>query len=92
MSERTISFHNLSEMDADARARLLVRSEADLAGFVAKVQPIIDRVRAEGDAALAHFAREFDKADLSPDRIRATEDDFDRAFAQLEPEVLDSIE
>lgn len=92
MSERTISFHDLSAMDAAARSRLLVRSEADLGDYLAKVQPIIDRVRTEGDAALAHFARAFDKAELSADRIRASEEEFDRAFAELEPEVLESIE
>jgi histidinol dehydrogenase len=92
MSERRISFHDLSAMDEAARSRLLVRSEADLGDFIAKVQPIIDRVRAEGDAALARFAREFDRADLDAERIRATGEEFDRAFAELEPEVLESIE
>lgn len=92
MAERTISFHDYARMGEAARAALLVRSEADLGEFVEKVQPIIDRVRAEGDAALAHFAREFDKADLAPDRVRASLDEFDRAFDQLDPDVIQSIE
>lgn len=92
MTDRTISLYDYARMSGEERARLLVRSEADLADFIVKVQPIIDRVRAEGDAALAHFAQAFDKADLQADSIQATPDDFGRAFDVVESDVIESIE
>jgi len=84
---RRISVHDLSQLDAAGRAALLKRAEADLSSFEAKVRPIIAAVAAEGDAALARFAREFDKAPVSADQIAATPDDFARAEPALAPEV-----
>lgn len=83
--------HELATLDADARAALLKRSETDLSVFIEKVRPIVEAVRVEGDEALARFGRELDKADITPDRLKATEEEFDVAFKAVEPEVIDSI-
>lgn len=91
MSEPICNLHELASLDADARAALLKRSETDLSGFIEKVRPIIEAVRTEGDEALARFARDFDKANLSPDRIKASEAEFDAAFTKVAPEVIESI-
>ncbi|MBF2734949.1 MAG: histidinol dehydrogenase, partial [Betaproteobacteria bacterium AqS2] len=82
----------LAGLDAAARARLLLRAEDDLAEFLAPAQAIIDRVRAEGDAALAACAREFDGAELAPAQLRATAADFDRAERELEPALKETLE
>lgn len=89
---RDISLHDLSKLSAAERARLLVRSEADLGPIIEKVRPIIAAVKAEGDAALARFAREFDKSPVDADRIAATPADFDSAFGQVDKEVIAAIE
>lgn len=91
MADSICNLHELATLDAAGRAALLKRSETDLSGFIDKVRPIIEAVRTEGDAALARFARDFDKANLSPDRIKATEAEFDEAFTKVAPEVIDSI-
>jgi histidinol dehydrogenase len=49
-------------------------------------------VRDEGDAALARFARDFDKAPVDPGAIAATPADFDAAFAALDPEMVRVLE
>src|SRR5262245_38633079 len=89
---REVSLHDLSKLRAAERGRLLVRSEADLGPIIEKVRPIIAAVKAEGDAALARFAREFDKSPLEADKIKATEADFEAAFKVVEPEVIKAIE
>ncbi len=89
---REVSLHDLSLLSSAERAQLLVRSEADLGPVIEKVKPIIAAVEAEGDAALARFAREFDKAPVTADRIAATSADFDRAFNQVESDVIAAIE
>ena len=53
------------------------------------VAEIIRRVRAEGDAALYHYAREFDKVELSA--LAVTEQELDEALAAEEPEFLDAL-
>ena len=46
------------------------------------VAEIIRRVRAEGDAALYHYAREFDKVELSA--LAVTEQELDEALAAFD--------
>ncbi len=89
---RGVSLHELATLSPSQRAQLLVRSEADLGPIIETVKPIIAAVKAEGDAALARFAREFDKASVTADRIAAAPADFDKAFGQVEPEVIAAIE
>jgi histidinol dehydrogenase len=89
---RKINLHDLSKLDAAQRAGLLKRSEADIAPFLAKVRPIIEAVKNEGDVALARFAREFDKSPVNPDAIAARPQDFDDALVRLDQEVLKALE
>ena len=48
-------------------------------------------MRIEGDAALSRYAKKFDKAPVEANAIAATEADFDRAHAELEPDVREAI-
>src|ERR1700742_270419 len=89
---RKINLHDLSKLDAAERAALLKRSEADIAPFLAKVRPIIEAVKNEGDVALARFAREFDKSPVNPDAIAARPQDFDDALVRLDQDVLKALE
>ena len=68
----TVSFRELSKLTPAERGRLLVRSEAELGTVMEKAKPIIAAVKAEGDEALARFAREFDKSPVTADRLKAT--------------------
>lgn len=86
-----VSLHDLATLDAAARQALLSRIEDDLTPFLEGAAPIIARVRADGDAALAACARDLDGADLSADRIAATPEDFAHARRTLDPEVREAI-
>jgi histidinol dehydrogenase len=87
-----INFHELAKLSPEQRAKLQQRTEADLSAFEAKVRPIIAAVRAEGDEALARFARDFDKAPVKASEIAATEADFAAAEAALDPKVREAME
>ncbi len=89
---RAISFHDLSRLKPSARAQLLVRSEADLGPIIEAVRPIIEAVRVGGDKALSRFALEFDRARVRPDRLKASEADFRKAFTRLPSKVIAAIE
>lgn len=87
----SINFLRLADLSLEARAQLLKRTESDLGPYLEKVKPIIEAVRTEGDEALARFARDFDRAPVDAKRIAASEEDFERAHRELEPEVLEAI-
>jgi histidinol dehydrogenase len=86
------NFHDLAAMTAEARAALMKRADADIGPYLDKVRPILAAVKADGDWALSRFAREFDHAEVPPDRIRVSEAEFDAAFAALDPAVREAIE
>ena len=81
--------HVLADLSADERAGLLTRAEDDLAPFMERIAPVIEAVRAEGDAALVRYAREFDGAEI--DRVAATPADFEAAFEALDPQLVDTL-
>ena len=56
----------------------------------ATVSDIIAAVRAEGDAALYRFCRQFDRAELSSLAVSAEE--IDEAFAAVEPKFIEILE
>ncbi len=86
-----VSFHNLSRLDAAGRATLMRRTEADLEPYLEQVRPIVERVRAEGDDAVVHYAKAIDGVDLTAAGLRATAKDFARARQRLEPGVKAAI-
>lgn len=87
-----VSFHEYPKLDAAQKAALLRRSETDISSFIEKVMPILEAVKTEGDAALARFGRELDKADVSEATLKVTEAEFDSAFSLVEPEVIKAVE
>jgi histidinol dehydrogenase len=88
---KPVNLHDLSKLSAAWRNALLTRTETDLAPFIAKVTPIVEAVREEGDAALARFTREYDRAPVQPNQIAATEADFKAAEKTLDSKVWESL-
>lgn len=88
---KPVNLFELANLDAGARAALMRRTEAELEPYRAAVSEIIDAVRRRGDDAVAHYGREFDKADLAPGELKATPAEFDEAEKLVEPEVKAAI-
>ena len=86
-----IAWHELGKLSPAERQKLLTRSEADLGPFLEKVVPIIEAVRTEGDEAIARFSRDFDHAPVDPGRLAASPEEFDEAFATLDPALIETL-
>ena len=86
-----IAWHELGTLSPAQRQALLTRSEADLGPFLEKVVPIIEAVRTEGDEAIARFSRDFDHAPVDPARLAASPEEFDEAFATLDPALIETL-
>ncbi len=85
---RTLDWQTL---DAAAQAEALARPQAALSEAVnAQAIAIIDRVRAEGDAALLGFARQFDGVELSS--LRVPDEEFAAARTSLSGVQLQAIQ
>ncbi len=88
---KPVNLHDLSKLSQSQRSALLTRTETDLAPFIAKVTPIVEAVRIEGDEALARFTRDFDHASVQASDIAASEADFESAEKSLNSNVWESL-
>ncbi len=91
MSPKPANVHDLAKLSQSQRKALLTRTETDLSAFTAKVKPIVEAVRVDGDAALSRFALQFDKAKVPVDAIGATEADFARAERTLAQKMREAM-
>ena len=83
--DRPIALFELASLSPEARARLLVRSEADLAVFEERVKPIIEEVRRHGDTALRVFRGRLAKTVIGDDEYRTRSRQFDRRTQSRHP-------
>ena len=81
-----------SELSDTDRSRILRRSQRDIAHLEAQVAPIINDVRARGDAALLDYATRFDGADLSQRGIPVAPWEFDEARERLDADLLAALD
>ncbi len=81
---KTFKLNNLNEQE---RAALLERPRMDFKAIFGQVQPIIDEVAANGDAALARLTEKFDG--VKPDQICVSPEDLP---AEPDQEIREAID
>lgn len=86
-----IKVRELATIDADELAQIMRRAEQDISDLLPKAQAVIDRVKAEGDAAVVDYTRQFDAPEFEAAMLKASPEDFAAAKDHLEPEVQQAI-
>ena len=80
-----------AETKKDLLKNLLKRSPSNFGNYAETVQGIVDDVRDTGDAALFSYTKKFDKADITAENVKVTQEEIDYAYTQVSPELLDVI-
>ena len=80
-----------AETKKDLLKNLLKRSPSNFSNYAETVQGIVDDVRDNGDAALFSYTKKFDKADITAENVKVTQEEIDYAYTQVSPELLDVI-
>lgn len=80
-----------AETKKDLLKNLLKRSPSNFGTYAETVQGIVDDVRDNGDAALFSYTKKFDKAEITADNVKVTQEEIDYAYTQVSPELLDVI-
>ncbi|MEX2442313.1 MAG: histidinol dehydrogenase [Alkalispirochaeta sp.] len=80
----TVHVYRWSEAKPEVRRRLLRRSQTDINDLLDTVQPIVERVRSEGDAALLELTAQFDHARIGELGIAVTPEEFSHAERSLD--------
>ena len=70
---------------------LLKRSPNSYGKFEAAVGEILSNVRANKDAALFKYTKDFDKADINASNIVVTKEEIEEAYTKVDPELVNVI-
>jgi histidinol dehydrogenase len=92
MTKTMIQFRELHSLSDDDRRRIMRRSEQDIRDLLPLAQEVIDRVRADGDAAVIDYTRRFDAPTFDAAMLRATPEQFAAARQSLSADVTAAIE
>ena len=87
-----IHFYELATLDAVQRQRLVRRAELQIDELIERVRPIVQAVHERGDDALVELTARFDGVQLSPERLRMSREEIERAHRALDPGVRGAIE
>ncbi len=82
----------LSTLPPEERARLLRRSETDIAHASEVAARLVAEVRAEGDTALSRHLADIDKVTLAPADLAVTEAEFAAAEAAVDPSIRAAVD
>lgn len=72
----------------DILNNLLKRSTTNYGSYMDAVNEILSNIQARGDEALFEYTERFDKAVLTPDTIRVTDEEIEEAYRLVEPRFL----
>lgn len=75
----------------DILTNLLKRSPGNFGEYAATVDEIVNDVRDNGDQALFSYTKKFDKADITAETVKVTEEEIAYAYTQVDSELLDVI-
>ena len=76
------------ESTKDILENLLKRSPSSYGKYEMAVAQILDKVKQEKDRALFGYTKEFDKADITAENIKVTEEEIKEAYEQVDPSLL----
>lgn len=86
-----IQFLELDKLTDEQRRKIMRRAETDISNLLPSTQAVIDDVRENGDKAVVKYARQWDAENFEASMLRATPEDFARARANVDPEIIASI-
>jgi len=84
-----LTIKKLAALSDDERKALLERQKTEFKDIEPSVRKIIDDVRSRGSAAVAEYAKKYDKAELS--RFRVTADEMARALRETPKPLVDAM-
>ncbi|MCE7946346.1 MAG: histidinol dehydrogenase [Chloroflexi bacterium CFX4] len=86
-----IQVRELATLSPDELTLIMRRAEQDITSLLPQAQQVVESVRHNGDAALVDYVRRFDAKDYTVADLRASDEDFERAYAEVGAEVVAAI-
>lgn len=87
-----INYVELAGLNSLERKKLCERPSVDLRDLIPKVAPIIEDVKARGDAALIDYTLKFDGATMAAGDFRVPRESMDGALRNIHPSLREAIQ
>lgn len=79
------------ETTKDILENLLKRSPNQYGSYEAAVREILAKIQEEGDGALFAYTKKFDRAEITEQNVRVTEEEIREAYETVDPALVDVI-
>lgn len=79
------------ETTKDILENLLKRSPNQYGSYEAAVREILAKIQEEGDEALFAYTKKFDRAEITEQNVRVTEEEIREAYETVDPALVDVI-
>ena len=79
------------ETTKDILENLLKRSPNQYGSYEAAVREILAKIQKEGDRALFAYTKKFDRAEITEQNVRVTEEEIREAYETVDPALVDVI-
>ena len=73
-------------------ADLLKRDPNNYGAYADTVQEIVETVKRDGDQAVFAYTREFDKAEISSESLKVTDQEIEEAMKEVDPELMEILQ
>lgn len=73
-------------------ADLLKRDPNNYGAYSDTVQEIVETVKRDGDKAVFAYTREFDKAEISSESLKVTDQEIEEAMKEVDPELMEILQ
>ncbi len=73
-------------------ADLLKRDPNNYGAYADTVQEIVETVKRDGDKAVLAYTREFDKAEISSENLKVTDQEIEEAMKEVDPELMEILQ
>ncbi len=87
-----IPIYELKTMSPDIRAKIMRRAEEDISEQLKIAREISADVKENGDQAVIKYTEKFDKASLTPQTIKVTQEEIDAGYERADKEYREALE
>lgn len=84
--------YELKTMPAEIKAKIMKRAEEDISDQMKIAREIADEVKAQGDKAVNKYTEKFDKAKLTSETMKVTEEEIEEGYKRVSPEFREALE
>jgi len=87
-----MNVYDWNTLTESVKEKILKRAEVDISEQMKVAQEIIADVKQKGDQAVCYYTEKFDKAKLTSETLKVTEQEIEKGYQRVNPKFKDTLE